>query len=237
MTALPSAFACHASRPVAEGSRPSALDREVDDRRRAAERRGPGAGLERVLRERAAERQLHVGVDVDRARDHVLAGRVDRLVGGRRPRRAARPRLPICAIVSPSTRTSATVRAVGRDDGAVGDQGPHRPPRAAGYAGRAAAGRPLRGGNRSEAERRRGPVDAGSGAGAGVERQARASPRGSAAWIPIIAATPSWIDQANALASDGGDRGGERGRAHEPAAATRATGGGSVRPPTRDHDG
>ena len=57
------------------------LDREVDDRRRAAEGRRPGAGLERVLGERPAERQLHVGVDVDRARDDVLAGRIDRLVG------------------------------------------------------------------------------------------------------------------------------------------------------------
>ena len=39
-----------------------ALHREVDDRRRAAEGRGARAGLERVGRERAAERELHVGV-------------------------------------------------------------------------------------------------------------------------------------------------------------------------------
>ena len=56
------------------------LDGEVDDRRRATERRGAGAGLERVLGEGAAERQLHVGMHVDAARDHVLAGGIDRLV-------------------------------------------------------------------------------------------------------------------------------------------------------------
>ena len=47
------------------------LDGEVDDRRRPAERRGARARLERVLREGAAEGQLHVGVHVDGARDDV----------------------------------------------------------------------------------------------------------------------------------------------------------------------
>ena len=47
------------------------LDREIDDRRGPAERRRAGPRLERVLRERAAERQLHVRVDVDCPRDHV----------------------------------------------------------------------------------------------------------------------------------------------------------------------
>ncbi|MNW54874.1 hypothetical protein D3C74_324970 [compost metagenome] len=56
---------------------PGALDREVDDRRRASPGRGARPGLERVRGGRAAERQLHVGVRVHRARDHVLAGRVD----------------------------------------------------------------------------------------------------------------------------------------------------------------
>ena len=69
--------------------RAARLDREVDDRRRPAERRRARPGLERVLGERPAERQLHVGVDVDGARDDVLAGRVDGLVG-----RHARARQP-----------------------------------------------------------------------------------------------------------------------------------------------
>ena len=59
-----------------------ALHGEVDDRRRAAPGRGAGAGLERVDRGGAAERQLHVGVRVDAAGDHVLAGRVDDGVDG-----------------------------------------------------------------------------------------------------------------------------------------------------------
>ena len=59
-----------------------ALDGEVDDRRRAAEGRRASPGLERVLGEGPAERQLHVGVHVDRARDDPLAVRVDRPVRG-----------------------------------------------------------------------------------------------------------------------------------------------------------
>ena len=63
------------------------LDREVDDRGRPAERGSARPGLERVLGERAAERQLHVGMDVDPARDDVAAGRVDGLVRGHPARR------------------------------------------------------------------------------------------------------------------------------------------------------
>ena len=59
------------------------LDGEVDDRRGAAPRGGRGARLERVGGERAAERQLHVGVHVDPAGDDVLAGRVDDALRGR----------------------------------------------------------------------------------------------------------------------------------------------------------
>ncbi len=58
------------------------LHGEVDDRGDAAPRRGGRAGLERVGRLGAAERHLHVGVDVDAAGHDVLAGRVDRAVGG-----------------------------------------------------------------------------------------------------------------------------------------------------------
>ena len=57
------------------------LHGEVDDRRRAAERSCPRSGLEGVARERAAERQLHVGVAVDPARHDVLPGGVDHAIG------------------------------------------------------------------------------------------------------------------------------------------------------------
>ena len=68
------------------------LDREVDDRGRAAPGRGPGAGLERVRGERAAERHLHVRVRVDAARQHVLGRRVDDPLGLGRPGWPARSR-------------------------------------------------------------------------------------------------------------------------------------------------
>ena len=57
------------------------LDGEVDDGGGAAPGGGPGAGLEGVGGEGAAERQLHVGVGVDAARDDVLPGGVDGAVG------------------------------------------------------------------------------------------------------------------------------------------------------------
>ena len=79
MTALPSAFFVHVFPGVMQRLA-AVLDREVDDRRRAAERRGARAGLEVVGRGRAAERHVHVGVDVDAAGQHVLAGGVDHLV-------------------------------------------------------------------------------------------------------------------------------------------------------------
>lgn len=59
-----------------------ALHREVDDGGGASPGGGPGAGLEGVGGEGAAERQLHVGVDVDATRDHVLPGGVDDAVAG-----------------------------------------------------------------------------------------------------------------------------------------------------------
>lgn len=58
-----------------------ALDGEVDDRCGAAPGGGPGSGLERVRGRGAAERELHVGVRVDAARDDVLPARVDRAAG------------------------------------------------------------------------------------------------------------------------------------------------------------
>ena len=61
------------------------LDREVHDRGGAAPGRGPGAGLEGVHREGAAERHLHVGVHVDAAGQDVQPGGVDNLAGGRGP--------------------------------------------------------------------------------------------------------------------------------------------------------
>ena len=63
------------------------LHGEVDDRGDATPRRCRGPGLERVGRLGAAERQFHVGVDVDAARHDVLAGCVDRAVGGDAERR------------------------------------------------------------------------------------------------------------------------------------------------------
>ena len=82
------------------------LDREVDDRGRPAEGGRARPRLEGVLGERPAERQLHVGMGVDAARDDVPAGRVDGLVRGHPS--AARSR-PIWTMVSPSMRTSAAV--------------------------------------------------------------------------------------------------------------------------------
>src|SRR3954447_2728945 len=65
-----------------------ALYGEVDDRGRTAPGGGPGARLEGVGGEGAAERQLHVRVGVDAARDHVFAGGVYGPLG--RPRLGCR---------------------------------------------------------------------------------------------------------------------------------------------------
>ncbi len=58
-----------------------ALHGEVDDGGGAAPGCGPGAGLEVVRRDGAAEGQLHVGVAVDAAGDDVETGRVDDAFG------------------------------------------------------------------------------------------------------------------------------------------------------------
>ena len=57
------------------------LDAEVDVARRPAERRRPLAGLEVVDSDRAAEGHVQMGMRVDATRQHVLSGRIDRLVG------------------------------------------------------------------------------------------------------------------------------------------------------------
>jgi hypothetical protein len=57
------------------------LQREVHDRRRPAERGRARPGLKVVRAEAAAERQVHVGVDVDAARHDVPIGGVDLDVG------------------------------------------------------------------------------------------------------------------------------------------------------------
>ncbi|MDF2575899.1 MAG: hypothetical protein K0S05_2811 [Agromyces sp.] len=74
---------------------PVGLHGEVDDRGRAAVRRRPGARFEGVGCLGAAERQLHVGVRIDAAGDHVLTGGVDDAVDGCRDIRAEQcaPRL------------------------------------------------------------------------------------------------------------------------------------------------
>ena len=147
------------------------LDGEVDDRRRAAEGRRARPRLERVLRERPAERQLHVGVDVDPARDHVLAGGVDRLVGGHAAGRQARADLGDRLAVDQDV---GGVRAVGGDDRAVGDERAHRdgPPRRCAGLGRRGLVRraSYRSGERRDRARRR----AGSG-GSGRRPPRRAS--------------------------------------------------------------
>ncbi len=100
------------------------LDGKVEDRRRAAERGRASAGLERVLGEGAAEGQLHVRVDVDRARDHVLARRIDGLVetgaqvGSGEPTPDSHDLLAIDQDVS-------LRRSVGVDDGAVRNECSH----------------------------------------------------------------------------------------------------------------
>ena len=90
---------------------PVGLHHEVDDRGRAAPGGRAGAGLERVGGERATERHLHVGVGVDAARDHVLAGRIDDVAVGRRSAEAD-PGASTATIRSPSMRTSCCVAPV-----------------------------------------------------------------------------------------------------------------------------
>jgi hypothetical protein len=105
--------------------RPARLHGEVHDHGRAAEGGCPCARLECVLREGAAERQLHVRVDIDGARDDVAARRVDGVVGRQAGtgeiRADGRDRLPIHEDVR-------GLRAIRRDDGAVGDERSHRSP-------------------------------------------------------------------------------------------------------------
>jgi hypothetical protein len=80
MAHLPSAFGV----PVIDalGERLAlVLHGEIDDRGRPAECGGAGAGEEIVAGLRTAERQLHVGVRIDAARDDELSGGVDNAVG------------------------------------------------------------------------------------------------------------------------------------------------------------
>ena len=99
------------------------LHGEVDDRRRPAEGRGPRAGLERVLGERAAEGQLHVGVRIDAARDHPPPGRVDDAVGGDAGALQVRADLHDRLAVDEDVTGRG---GVGVDDGAALDQRAHR---------------------------------------------------------------------------------------------------------------
>ena len=147
-----------------------ALDGEVDDRRRAAEGRRPGAGVEGVAGGGAAERQLHVRVRVDPARDHVLAGRVDDLA----PAAAGRgdPARTTAAIVSPSTSTSAAIRAGRADDRSALNEKCH------GVASRLhQVCRTRRGGGRGRTPSGRAPRRAGPGRGRGRSARARARRR------------------------------------------------------------
>ena len=98
------------------------LNREVDDRRRAAERRGDRAGLEIVGRGRAAERHVHVGVHVDAAGQDELALGVDDPIGRHRQGRADGGDLLAL------DEDVADVLISGGDDRAVLDQNAHFPP-------------------------------------------------------------------------------------------------------------
>ncbi len=62
------------------------LDSEVDDGRRAAERRRARSRFEAVDRVRSTEGHFEVGVAVDRTRDHVLARRVNDAVRANLPK-------------------------------------------------------------------------------------------------------------------------------------------------------
>ena len=102
-----------------------ALHREVDDRGGAAPGGGGRAGLERVACRRATERQLHVGVGVDAARDHILAGRVDHGVD-RVLQVAAEQHRSGCEHRDDALTVDEHIRftaASGRDDGTAGDEG------------------------------------------------------------------------------------------------------------------
>jgi hypothetical protein len=91
-------------------------DHEVDDARRAAREPGGGAGEEIVGGHRPHERQLHVRVRVDAARDHVLAARVELLgIRGRLRRRVVAYRRD----ASIDAKHVSLELAVGVDDGAA----------------------------------------------------------------------------------------------------------------------
>ena len=163
-----------------------ALHGEVDDRRRAAPRRGSRAGLEGVGRERAAERQLHVGVGVDAAGHDVLAARVDHSLGGRREVAAERARPGLherrdALAVDQDVHVDGATR---RHDGAVGDERGHdvTPP---------SAGRTCRGGGLDRTATGRAPRRACRGRGRGSTSSSTLSlaasptscPRGSTKYV------------------------------------------------------
>ena len=123
--AVPLRFGLPRVQPGAERL-PFALDGEVHDRGGTAPRRGPGTGLERVRGLRAPKGHLHVGVDIDRSRQHQPTGGVDALgpvgkggddLGARGGQRhdALAVDQDICGL-----------RPGGGDDGTPGDQGAHK---------------------------------------------------------------------------------------------------------------
>ena len=101
---------------------PARLDGEVDDHRGSTERRRPSSRLECVLGERPAERQFHVGVDVDPAGDQVPAGGIDRLIGGQAGRSEIGPDRGDDLVLDEDVGSG---RAVGADDDPIGDERPH----------------------------------------------------------------------------------------------------------------
>mmetsp|Transcript_36606 Transcript_36606/g.84934 ORF Transcript_36606/g.84934 Transcript_36606/m.84934 type:complete len:230 (+) Transcript_36606:1242-1931(+) len=94
-------------------------DDEVDDARRAPGQRRGGAGEEVVLRHRAHEGQLHVGVRVDAARQQVLAGAVE---GGRAGRGLAHGALAQGGDAAVDAEHIGAGLGVGIDDDGAADQ-------------------------------------------------------------------------------------------------------------------
>ena len=103
------------------------LDREIDDRCRAPEGRGPGASLEIVGGRRAAKRHVEVRVDVDAPGQHVLAHGVDRFVGSHVESDADRLDLLIL------DEDVASILVDGGDNRAVLDQRTHASSRLSGH--------------------------------------------------------------------------------------------------------
>ena len=141
---------------------------------------------------------------------------------------AARPP-PICAIVSPSTRTSASYEPSAVTTVPLAIRVRMLPPRAWPAARRPAGGGPL-GGHRSEAERAARPTAARRRPGVTTEPVRSERSRASRAAAPPA---PTCIHQTNPAQADRGQRGQEGDGGDEPVAAALGPGRGTVHLPER----